>query len=961
MQTIGEQYGYKLLRRQTLPELDAVLWHLQHERTGLELVWLDRPDDNKTFAITFRTLPWNDTGVFHILEHSVLNGSVKYPVKAPFVELVKSSMNTFLNAMTFPDRTVYPVSSRNGQDFMNLVHVYLDAVFCPLIYSRPEIFAQEGWHYEISEDGEPGYNGVVFNEMKGVFADADSLLDSAVNRALFPANTYRFVSGGDPVHIPELSYEDFVGAHRKFYAPSNAYVFLDGAVDPDAVFGALAPYLDKADRTERLAPPALQPPVVPGEQTLLYEIAPDEPAVRRCRLARCSVIGTYAQRERIIGAQILAEVLCGGNEAPLSSVILSRGLAEKVTMQVQDGTLQPSVCLEIQGLRKEDRTEVETLLQAEIQRLVQDSIDRQQLTAALTNMEFQMRERDYGRMPKGLIFCFNALESWLYGGEPSANLEVGDLFEQLKAFMEQGFFEQLLRELFLESKHCCTVWMLPSGTLGEQRRKEEKARLHAAKTAWTADDIARLRTKQEQLMQWQNRTDTPGTLAMMPVLTRGDIDPEPPRFPLEQREINGLPVLVHELDSGGIVYTDLYFDAGHCSEQELSALSFCTCLFGKLGTKEFTAAQVRRQSRLLCGALGASAEVFSQDGAPEHCKVMLHISFSTLKQNLEPAVRLVCGLLTGTDFTAQADILDLLHQEKRQLFQYIVMNGHAAALTRVSAQNTAAGAVSDAAGGIGYYRWLCGHENGLDTAFLQKLAALWNSMICLQGLTLSMTGPDLVSQTASLLSALLPAASLSKAAAVLRPWGLRKESILIPADISFAVQGGSLLPYGGGYTGEAQVGARILSLAYLWNNIRVQGGAYGTGLLIEPEGTALCYSYRDPDAARSLQVYAGVPDFLRNFCSQGQNLTGFLIGAASDASPLLTPRAKGLAADRHYFCGRTWEKRLRFWQQMLYTGTESLCAFADALDSTMKQAGICVVASEAQAEKLRAWSEVSTL
>ena len=422
-----------VLNRQRIGELEADLWQMEHQKSGARLVWLERAEENKTFGIAFQTQPWDDTGVFHILEHSVLCGSERYPVKEPFVELMKSSLNTFLNAMTFPDRTIYPVSSRNSQDFMNLLRVYMDAVLHPLLHSKPEIFGQEGWHYELDEGGALSIKGVVFNEMKGAFSAPDTLLEREVTRLLFPDTCYRFVAGGDPEHIPELTYETFAAAHSRLYHPSNAYIFLDGSIDIARILAILdEEYLSAYDR--RPAPEAipLQKPIEAGASTIYYELSPQESPEGRARLADGYAACTFRDRETLTALQALSDVLCGDNQAPLKRRLLESGLARDVRLEICGGVQQPWFTLEARDIAENKADEVSAALREELERLTREGLDHRRILAVLDNLEFEARQRDYGQMPQGIMLGSQVLESWLYGGDPAANLSVGTLFDVLR-------------------------------------------------------------------------------------------------------------------------------------------------------------------------------------------------------------------------------------------------------------------------------------------------------------------------------------------------------------------------------------------------------------------------------------------------------------------------------------------------------------------------------------------------
>ena len=566
-------HGFIVEREVPLPELDAVMYQMKHEKTGLELVWISREEENKVFGIGFETLPWNDTGVFHILEHSVLCGSKNYPVKEPFVELLKNSMNTFLNAMTFPDKTFYPVASRNDKDFVNLMRVYLDAVFYPAVYTKPEIFYQEGWHYEFDSEGKPGYKGVVFNEMKGAFADADELMDMTINRALFPDTPYRYVSGGDPTKIPDLTYEEFIESHKRFYSPSNAYVYLDGAMDIGAILGIINDeYLSSFERTKRMDPPTLQSAVDAGEQQIEYEIGADENDDGKIRLSWGRVIGTYAEREKLTAMQILSDVLTGNNQAPLTKAVLEDGLAETMRLYTIDGVANPWVKIEARNVKKENCKQVEKRIFDTLNALANGGLDHEKLEASMANLEFQMRERDYGSYPQGLILGMQVFDSWLYGGAPEANLQIGDLFVHLREKMKQGYFEHLIREELLENPHRCKVTLIPSKTAGEARRAKEAKRIEDESAMWSDKVREEIIAKQERLEAWQNSEDTPEQLAALPHLELSDLSRTPQEQPIEELVIDGQKVLVHRVNSSGITYITLYFDENHNTEAELPAL-----------------------------------------------------------------------------------------------------------------------------------------------------------------------------------------------------------------------------------------------------------------------------------------------------------------------------------------------------------------------------------------------------
>lgn len=953
-------HGFTLTEKRVLPELDATMLRLTHDKTGLELVWLNRKEENKTFGIAFETLPWDDTGVFHILEHSVLCGSDKYPVKEPFVELMKSSLNTFLNAMTFPDKTVYPISSRNEKDFLNLVHVYLDAVFHPLIYSKPEIFRQEGWHYELDEAGKPSYKGVVFNEMKGSFASADEQVSVALNRGLFPDSPYGYVSGGDPARIPDLSYEAFLDSHRRFYSPSNAYVFLDGDLDIQTVLGILDDeYLSHYEKTERVVPPAMQAAVSKRvEQD--YEVPETEELGGKTRLSYGSVIGKFDDREKLIAAKILTRVLCGTNQSPVSKAILAEGLAEDVSMMVYDGVAQPWVWVDIKNLAEENLSKVEETLHTVLENLATNGLDHDQIRAVMANTEFKLREREYGGFPSGLLFGLTMLETWLYGGDPATNLEVGDTFRHLEEKLDTGYFEALLRELFLDNNHSCTVVLHPSHNAGDARRKAESSRLLNESSLWTPEQRQEISNIQQKLIDWQNTPDTPEQLATIPQLKLDDIPQQPEPLPLNISRIDSISVLTHPGNTGGIVYTDLYFDAGSCSADKLPVLSFLCSLLGKTDTAEHTAEEIMNRRRLLCGDMGFSVTVHPVKGH-EQPRILFRASFSALTEKLPQALGLVTEILTKSSFPENT-VHDILKQTKSELFEQAVMAGHALGFLRLGAQFSQAGVADEALSGYSFYTWLKEQDTTWNwTSLRQDLETLLLQVVNRAGLYVGITGATeaQVQEVVQALSVLpeVPAAPT----AVFTPWGKRKEGIIIPADICFAELGGDIAGVGGAFHGSMQLSAQILSLAYLWNAVRVQGGAYGVGLLARDTGMTACYSYRDPNGSASLQAYRNCGAFLKEFAENTQDFTGFIIGAVANASPLTTPKTRAAMADANFFRNISWEDRCETRRQLLTATSADLLKLASQLTELFENCGICIVGGKAQVEACKELDSTLTL
>lgn len=944
--------GFEVERIRPLAELSGELVEMTHTKTGLKLVWIKRNEENKTFGIAFQTLPFDDTGVFHILEHSVLCGSKKYPVKEPFVELLKTSMNTFLNALTFPDKTFYPISSRNDKDFTNLMRVYLDAVFCPSIYTKPEIFYQEGWHYEIDDDDNASYKGVVFNEMKGVFASADELEEMALNRALFPDSPYRYVSGGDPASIPDLSYEQFIESHKKYYSPSNAYVFLDGDVDIESTLEIIDnEYLSGYEKQERLAPPVMQKAVDGGVSEAEFEIGEDEELDGRTRISWGRMVGSFDEREKLIAMQVLTDVLCGSNQSLLSKAVLSKGLAEDISMQLYDGIAQPWLKINAVNVKNENKEQIEDFIFSQLKQLADNGIDHSQLEASMANLEFQLRERDFGSFPQGLALGFNVFETWLYGGDPISNLEVGNVFNALKDKMKDGYFEQLIRDIILCNSHRAKVVLIPSHTAGDERRAKENDRIKSEVSQWSSDEKQEIIARQKSLDAWQNSEDSEESLATLPQLELSDLSAEPEYLPTEVSDNDGIVTLYHDLDCSGIANFALYFDAEDLSENDICTLSFLTDILGKINTSKHNEVELDEKTRLLFGALNFYVSALNKMNDNSSCDIKLAVSFGTLEKNVEKALDFVLEILTSTQFNNETIALDLIRQLKTKYFQSIVMAGSSIGLNRISAQNSAAGVVNDCAGGFEYYKWLSAQEKNFDWNTLKsQLEELLARLVCKNRLTVSLTSADktALSKAVKILSSALPQNDeRRKIQSSIKPFGKRKEGIVIPADISFACMGGALSGFDS-YDGSIAVASKIISLVHLWNKIRVQGGAYGTGFTINQNGVVLCYSYRDPNAYSSLETYKTIPNFLDDFCKNTKDIDGYIIGTVAGANPLMQAKTKGIKADDNYRRGVTDEDRKKLLLEMINATPDKISTLCNKLNSTLSDCGMCVIGSRDQ-------------
>ena len=940
MQTGTIIQNFRITSVRPIPELNCRLWEMEHEKTGAQLAWLDRADENKTFGIAFKTIPTDHTGVFHILEHSVLCGSDKYPVKEPFVELLKSSVNTFLNAMTYPDKTVYPISSRNDKDFLNLLDVYMDAVLHPAIYHKPEIFRQEGWRYELREEG-PVYQGVVFNEMKGAYASADAELEFAMSKLMFPDNCYSLESGGHPEHIPDLTYEQFIASHQKYYHPSNARIMLCGSVDLEAALSHIDAYLAPYERQSADFPIPMQEAVPYREEKAFFEIGAEESADARTIVSCGCMLGAYDEQEKLYAAMVLRDYLAGDNDAPLKRAILDKGLAQDLKVNLHDGIQQNWISWEAWNTDEDKVEAIKETVHTLLEKLAAEGLDRERLEACFNSFAFRLRDRDGGWAPRSLAEALTMLDSWLYGGDPAQYLQVEKTLEDLEAKLSTDYYEKLLRELFLDNPHRALAILVPSRTLGDEKRKKEAGRVAAECAAWTEADRARIEEEGKVLTAWQQAPDSPEALATIPMLQLSDIDPTPEKLSVTVAERQGIPVLLHETGSG-LVYLNLHFDVSDLTLEELSDVELLTRLLGKLPTLKHSAAQLQLLIKQKIGKLSFNAQVYSGKAT----SVRLSAHMVSLPSQKETAAEIVSEILTGTLFADRKTVKDLLDQQLMQLQMEFAGAGHRYARSRALAMVTGAGAAREALSGstfIRYVKDLCSADEAALDALLVRLQKIAAKAFARSRMVIS------VSENGAELAEYLPEGfpqGTVAANADYAPMDRTQLGLPIPAAIGFAGKASNIACHGGSFHGSLFVLENILNFSYLWNEIRVQGGAYGCGFVASSDGDIGFHTYRDPQPGRSLDVFDRAADFIRGYCGTDPDLTPMILGAMASADPLLNVQRKISLAEGRYFRGTTYEEVCATRRELIGTTKEDLLALTASLEALARDEAVCVVAGQ---------------
>ena len=935
--------GFEVTAVTPVPEVKGTLVRMTYPKNGAELAWLDRADDNMTFSIAFRTIPQDDTGVAHILEHSVLCGSEKYPVKEPFVELLKSSFATFINAWTSSDYTAYPACSRNRKDFLNLVDVYMDAVLHPLSVKSPLPFQQEGWHWDLEgPDAELGRNGVVYSEMKGAFANPERLLYHELRRMLFPDNTYRFVSGGDPASIPNLTFEKYKEFYFHHYHPSNARIFLDGRVDLPAVLAKLDAYLAPYGRQAVDASVPFQKPVS-AAKTIPYEIAPGENPANKTLVADAWVFAPWKDRERGLAFDILSDALADSNEAPLTKALLSRGLCEDVGLWC-GGDEQRAATFYAKNVKDGKADEVRRVMRETLEGLAAKGLDHARIAAVLDRHEFREREKDTGGFPRGLAYFSDANEAWMYGGDPTEAFRHAHLYASLRAKLKTGWFEKFLREALLDNPHHVQLTMTPSATLAAEHAAAEKKALAAVKAGWSKKKLDEVLALTRELAAFQKRADAPEDLAKLPRLAVADV---PVRGPERVQALTwipcggSVPVLSPRTGANGITYVKLYFQLHGLAREELADVYLLTKLFGELATEERSALALRSEIDSRLGSFGVSVDVEGQSSGEATAYVV--VTVSALEEKKDEIVRLVPEILLKTKFDDVKAIGDILRQQRRSKERGTMgIGARTYADRRAKAALSERGLREEILAGLAQIR----HLQKLDDAYAKDGAAICKRLDALRHRIFDTSRIALCcvadNTPAEWARGLLGAFPQSTAWWRFAPYGVPPkvaEGFRTPGKVAFAAKASRPGPY----VGSSVVAARVLTLDYLWDEIRVRGGAYGGSFRVRQDGDGGYLSWNDPKPGRSLGCYDKSGDALRAFAKGDASLDRYVVSAVASTEPYETPSAEVESASTRYLQGRTPEDLQRLRAEMLRTTKGDLLKFADVLDGLVRDGSICVV------------------
>lgn len=958
---LSELKAYEILKTENLTDIQSTGYILRHKKSGARVAVISNTDENKVFYIGFRTPPEDETGVPHIIEHTVLCGSQKFPVKDPFVELVKGSLNTFLNAMTYPDKTIYPVASCNDKDFQNLVDVYMDAVFNPNIYKHEEIFKQEGWHYELeSKDAPVTINGVVYNEMKGAYSSPDEILQQEIYRALYPDNTYSKNSGGNPEHIPDLTYEEYLNFHRRYYHPVNSYIYLYGDMDMAEKLDWMdKEYLSRYDRIELDSTIPLQKAFDEKvDVTTKYPVSAGESEENKTYLSYNVSVANVLDRKLYQAFDILDYALVSAPGAPLKKALIDAGIGKDISGGFDSGSLQPVFSIVAKNANASEKEQFLEIIQKTLKDLVKNGINREALLAGINSSEFRFREADFGQFPKGLLYGIQCLDSWLFEDmEPFMHLQCLDTFRFLKEQVNTGYFENLIEEYLLNNKHAAIVTIVPEKGLNAKMDQKLEEKLAQYKNSLSDEEIDQLIKDTKHLKKYQEEPSPKEELEKIPMLSREDMRKEILPLSNIEKQISGIKTICHDVATNGIDYLTLLYDVSDIPAEDIPYLGVLKALLGYVDTKTYTYADLANAINIYSGGINCGMGIYPNGEKEAPLQVKFEVRIKTLESSLKETMSIVNEILLSSNMNDEKRLYEILAQSKARLQQSLSSAGHSVSSMRALAGFSEYAYYLDATNGITYYETVKDLEEHFDEkkqTLIAKLKQLIDQIFGTERLLISFTGDQAAFEYAEpiLKEALQKQPAGKKAHEAARISLTRSnEAFTDASQIQYVAKVGNFADHGYHYTGALRILKLILSYDYLWINVRVKGGAYGCMSGFFRSGETYFVSYRDPNLLKTLEIYDGIPKYLREFQADERDMTKYIIGTFSSMDTPLYPEGKGARSMNAYLQNLTEEMLQKDRDEVRNATAEDIRALADMIQSVLQDPSVCVIGNEDAIQK----------
>ena len=966
--------NYELIFEKDVEALKSKALRFKHKKTGARVFCLSNDDDNKVFYIGFRTPPEDNTGVAHIIEHTVLCGSDKYPLKDPFIELAKGSLNTFLNAMTYPDKTVYPVASRNDKDFANLMSVYMDAVLHPNIYKHEEIFKQEGWSYMLEGKDEPlKYNGVVYNEMKGAFSSPESVLERKILNSLFPDTCYGYESGGDPKNIPDLTYKDFLDFHSRYYHPSNSYIYLYGNMDIEERLAWMdEEYLSKYDRLEIDSEIKKQPAFKEMKTVKTeYSISEDENEEQNTYLAYNIVCGDNLDEKKTLAMQMILYALVDTQGAPIRQRLLDEGIGKDILPSYENGILEPYFSIVAKNADEEQTDDFIRIINEEFEKAANGGLNKKSLTASLNSMKFKYKEADFGGYPKGLIYGLSVLDSWIYDeNKPLLYIDADETYEYMAQNIDSGYFENIIKEYLIDNSHASLVILKPEKNLTAKNEEKLAKKLEEYKSSLSEKEVEKLIEDTNALKAFQEEESTKEQLETIPLLERSDIERDTEGFSNIRETAAGIPIVRHDYYTNGIAYVDFMFNANNVTAEELPYLGLLKSVISFVDTENYGYSELNDEINIETGGLLLGSLIYSDRKNRDKQAIYTTLGLRTLYENLEKSIALCEEVLFKGKYDDAKRLKEIIAELKSKLQMSMTTSGHGVAASRAESYYLKAAKIRESLDGIDFYRFVEKADRDFETekeniiAGIKKLIA---KIFKKQGLMISYTGDE---QGFALLKEKLDGFvkaldAFEKENAVPESpakeyfdfdgSGLEikqlNEAFKTPAEIQYVARAGRYLEDTSKYTGTMAVFRTIMNYEYMWFNIRVQGGAYGCMCKAAPSGTCCFVTYRDPNLRRSSEVFEKIPEYLESFDVDEREMTKFVIGTMSSVDTPLTPCAKGIRDMNALLTKTTHEDILKARHEIIDCTKEDIRKIAPLIKAALAEGNICVVGNENKIEE----------